>query len=68
MIRTMLISLLAAGMFSVAQAAVLVTADNAGEASEQYFDRGHSCLSRVGSRHSVSTVPVTAGLLPMADW
>ena len=48
MIRTMLISLLAAGMFSVAQAAVLVTADNAGEASEQYFDRGAFVLVQGG--------------------
>lgn len=48
MIRTVLISLFFAGTFSIAQAAVLVTADNAGEASEQYFDKGAFVLVHGG--------------------
>lgn len=48
MIRTVLISLLTAGVFSTAQAAVLITADNAGETSEQYFDKGAFVLVQGG--------------------
>ena len=46
--QTMSSACFAAGMFSVAQAARCVTADNAGEASEQYFGPGHSCLIQGG--------------------